>query len=214
MKLDGAKNEVDKLHMLMLFIFIAVFVWSIINPKDLFTWFLEVLPAIIGLVTILLTYNRFRLTNLAYILILIHSIILIIGGHYTYAEMPIFNWLRDTFHLSRNYYDRLGHFVQGFIPAIIIREILLRKSPLRQGKLLNFLIISVCLAISASYELLEWWVAKATGTAAEAFLGTQGDVWDTQWDMFLALIGSICSLLTLSNIHNFFLQGLCSKRGR
>ncbi|MDW8802653.1 DUF2238 domain-containing protein [Clostridium sp. A1-XYC3] len=214
MKLDGAKNEVDKLHMIMLFIFIAVFVWSIINPKDLFTWFLEVLPAIIGLVTILLTYNRFRLTNLAYILILIHSIILIIGGHYTYAEMPIFNWLRDTFHLSRNYYDRLGHFVQGFIPAIIIREILLRKSPLRQGKLLNFLTISVCLAISASYELLEWWVAKATGTAAEAFLGTQGDVWDTQWDMFLALIGSICSLLTLSSIHNFFLQGLCSKRGR
>lgn len=214
MKLDGVKNEVDKLHMLMLFIFIAVFVWSIINPKDLFTWFLEVLPAIIGLVTILLTYNRFRLTNLAYILILIHSVILIIGGHYTYAEMPIFNWLRDTFHLSRNYYDRLGHFVQGVIPAIIIREILLRKSPLRQGKLLNFLIISVCLAISASYELLEWWVAKATGTAAEAFLGTQGDVWDTQWDMFLALIGSFCSLLTLSNIHNFFLQGLCSKRGR
>jgi putative membrane protein len=140
------------------------------------------------------------------VLILIHSIILIIGGHYTYAEMPAFNWLRDTFDLSRNYYDRLGHFAQGFIPAIIMREILLRTSPLRRGKLLNILVICTCLAISASYELIEWGVAEATGSAADAFLGTQGDVWDTQWDMFFALIGSISSLLLLTRVHDKFLK--------
>jgi len=133
---------------------------------DLFTWFLEVLPAVIGLILIIITYKRFRLTNIVYVLILIHSIILIIGGHYTYAEMPAFNWLRDTFDLSRNYYDRLGHFAQGFIPAIIMREILLRTSPLRRGKLLNILVICTCLAISASYELIEWGVAESTGSCS------------------------------------------------
>lgn len=200
-------EEKDKyLHICLLSIFITTFIWSVINPKELFTWFLEVLPAVIGLVVILITYNKFRLTNFTYVLILIHSIILIIGGHYTYAEMPIFNWLKDAFHLFRNYYDRLGHFVQGFIPTIIIREILLRKSRLKRGKLLNFLIVSTCLAISASYELIEWAVSEATGTAAEAFLGTQGDVWDTQWDMFFALIGSICSLIILSEVHDSFLK--------
>lgn len=141
-----------------------------------------------------------------YVLILIQAIILVIGGHYTYAEMPFFNWLRDTFHLARNHYDRLGHFVQGFVPAMISREILLRKSPLKNGKLLSFLVISICLAISASYELIEWGVAAATGSAADAFLGTQGDVWDTQWDMLLALCGSIISLLTLQKFHNSVLK--------
>ena len=196
------KVVVEHFHVALLCIFIAVFIWSLINPMDLFTWFLEVLPAVIGLIVIIITYKRFRLTNIVYVLILIHSIILIIGGHYTYAEMPAFNWLRDTFDLSRNYYDRLGHFAQGFIPAIIIREILLRTSSLRRGKLLNFLVICTCLAISASYELIEWGVAEATGSAADAFLGTQGDIWDTQWDMFMALIGSISSLLLLSRDHD------------
>ena len=196
------KVVVEHFHVALLCIFIAVFIWSLINPMDLFTWFLEVLPAVIGLIVIIITYKRFRLTNIVYVLILIHSIILIIGGHYTYAEMPAFNWLRDTFDLSRNYYDRLGHFAQGFIPAIIMREILLRNSPLRRGKLLNILVICTCLAISASYELIEWGVAEATGSAADAFLGTQGDIWDTQWDMFMALIGSISSLLLLSRAHD------------
>jgi putative membrane protein len=200
------KVVVEHFHVALMCIFITVFIWSLINPMDLFTWFLEVLPAVIGLILIIITYNRFRLTNIVYVLILIHSIILIIGGHYTYAEMPAFNWLRDTFDLSRNYYDRLGHFAQGFIPAIIMREILLRTSPLRRGKLLNILVICTCLAISASYELIEWGVAEATGSAADAFLGTQGDVWDTQWDMLFALIGSISSLLLLTRVHDKFLK--------
>ena len=206
MKPRENKKVVEDFHVGLLFIFTVVFTWSFINPKDLFTWFLEVFPVVIGLIVIVITYNRFRLTNLVYVLILIHSIILIIGGHYTYAEMPIFNWVRDAFHLSRNHYDRLGHFAQGFIPAVISREILLRKSLLKRGKLLNFLIICVCLAISASYELIEWGVAEATGTAADAFLGTQGDVWDTQWDMFFALVGSICSLLVMPRVHDSFLK--------
>lgn len=200
------KKDIEPLHIALLLIFLVTLLWSVIHPKDLFTWFLEVLPALIGLAAILITYNRFRLTNLVYVLILIQAIILVIGGHYTYAEMPFFNWLRDTFHLARNHYDRLGHFVQGFVPAMISREILLRKSPLKNGKLLSFLVISICLAISASYELIEWGVAAATGSAADAFLGTQGDVWDTQWDMLLALCGSIISLLTLQKFHNSVLK--------
>lgn len=195
-------------HIGLLVSFIGVFIWSGINPKDIFTWFLEVLPAVIGLVIVLGTYNRFRLTNLVYVLIWIHMIILVVGGHYTYAEMPLFNWLRDTFDLARNYYDRLGHFAQGFIPAVIAREILLRKTPLRPGKMLFFIVVSVSLAISAAYELIEWGVAEATGTAADAFLGTQGDVWDTQWDMFMALIGSTLALLTLNKLHNRHLREL------
>ena len=202
-----SKND-KALHVGLLIIFFGVLIWSVINPRDLFTWFLEVLPALIGLAVIIFIYNRFRLTNLVYLLVLVHVIILMIGGHYTYAEMPIFNWIRDTFHLARNYYDRLGHFAQGFIPAIIVREILLRKSGLQRGKLLSFIIISICLAISASYELIEWGVAEATGSAAEAFLGTQGDVWDTQWDMLFALSGAIISLISMSNLHDKFLRKL------
>ncbi|WP_236860239.1 DUF2238 domain-containing protein [Candidatus Formimonas warabiya] len=204
-------KKVEPLHTGLLIILFGVLIWSVINPKDLFTWFLEVIPALIGLIVLTLTYNRFRLTNLVYILILLHAIILIIGGHYTYAEMPIFNWIRDTFDLARNYYDRLGHFAQGFIPAIIAREILLRKAELKPSKLLSFIIISICLAISASYELIEWGVAEATGSAADAFLGTQGDVWDTQWDMFMALLGAIISLVSISNLHDKYLRKLIDK---
>jgi len=200
------KKDIELLHIGLLLLFLVSLLWSVINPKDLFTWFLEVLPALIGLAVILITYNRFRLTNLVYVLILIQATILVIGGHYTYAEMPFFNWLRDTFHLARNHYDRLGHFAQGFVPAIISREILLRKSPLQKGKLLSFLVISICLAISASYELIEWGVATATGSAADAFLGTQGDIWDTQWDMLFALCGAVISLLTLRKFHDSVLK--------
>lgn len=207
------KNDIEPLHIGLLLIFLVTLLWSVINPKDLFTWFLEVLPALIGLAFILTTYNRFRLTNLVYVLILIHAIILVIGGHYTYAEMPFFNWLRDTFQLERNYYDRLGHFAQGFVPALISREILLRKSALKSGKLLSFLVISICLAISASYELIEWGVATATGSAADAFLGTQGDVWDTQWDMFLALCGAVISLLILQKHHDSAVNEIKEKIG-
>ena len=204
-------KKVEPLHTGLLLILLSVLIWSVINPKDLFTWFLEVAPALIGLVVLSYTYNRFRLTNLLYSLILVHAIILIVGGHYTYAEMPLFNWLRDTFHFARNYYDRLGHFAQGFIPALIVREILLRKSGLKRGKLLFFISISICLAISALYELIEWGVAEATGSAADAFLGTQGDVWDTQWDMFMALLGAAISLLSMSNLHDRFLKRLTDR---
>lgn len=199
-------NTPQPFHIALLVSFIAIFIWSVINPKDIFTWLLEVLPAVIGLAVVLLTYNKFRLTNFVYALIWIHAVILVIGGHYTYAEMPLFNWLRDTFDLARNYYDRVGHFAQGFIPAIIAREILLRKSPLQRGKMLSFLVVCICLAISASYELIEWGVAVATGSAADAFLGTQGDVWDTQWDMFFALCGSVISLISMSKLHDRYLK--------
>lgn len=180
----------------------AFFVWSAINPHDRFTWFLEVLPVIIALPLLAATYGRFPLSRLVYVLITVHGAILMIGGHYTYAEMPLFNWLRDTYGWDRNYYDRLGHVAQGFIPAIIAREILLRKSPLQPGKWLFFIVCCVVLAISAFYEFLEWWVALASGSEATAFLATQGDVWDTQWDMLLALLGAITAQLLLAEIHN------------
>jgi putative membrane protein len=196
-------------HLTLLFIVLMVLLWSGIHPHDQFTWFLEVFPAIIGII-IMVTYRRFRFSNLVYFLIAIHMIILMVGGHYTYAQVPLFNWIRDTFDLSRNHYDRLGHLAQGFIPAMVSREILLRLSPLNKGKLLNFIIICICLAISASYELIEFLVAVVTGTAAEAFLGTQGDIWDTQMDMFMALTGSILALLSLSSLHDKSLKQMNS----
>ncbi|WPC40273.1 DUF2238 domain-containing protein [Clostridium sp. JS66] len=195
-------KQISKIHSMFLIIFFIVFIWSAIYPKDSFTWFLEVFPAIIGIIIIIFTYKKFRFTTFVYGLMLIHAIILLIGGHYTYAEMPLFNWIKDSFHLSRNYYDRLGHFAQGFIPAFISREILIRKAYLKKGKMLLFIVICICLAISAAYELIEWLVAEVTGSAADAFLGTQGDVWDTQWDMFFALIGSMSAVFMFSKIHD------------
>ena len=192
----------SKNYLVMLFIYIAVLIWSAINPHDYFTWFLEVAPAIIGLVILGATYKKFRFTDMAYWLMLIHAIILMVGGHYTYAEVPLFDRLRDAYDLSRNHYDKVGHFAQGFIPAIIAREILVRKSPLNQSKWLFFIVVCICLAMSAFYEFIEWWVAAATGTAAEAFLGTQGYVWDTQSDMFLAFLGAILALVFLGKIHD------------
>lgn len=190
-------------YLSLLFIsFILVFIWSAIRPHDYFTWFLEVFPAIIALPILFFTYKKFPLTRLLYLLILLHAVILMIGGHYTYAEVPVFNWLRDTFDLSRNYYDRVGHVAQGFVPAIIAREILLRKQVVKQSAWLFFLVTCVSLAISAFYEFLEWWVARASGSDAVAFLATQGDVWDTQWDMFLALVGAICAQILLAKLHD------------
>ena len=183
-------------------IFFVVLIWSGINPKDQFTWFLEVAPALIGFAVIAATYKKFTLTGLAYTLILIHCIILMVGGHYTYAEVPLFDWIRDVFALERNNYDKVGHLAQGFIPAILAREIFIRKSVVSTRAWLNFLIVCFCLAVSAFYELIEWWVAELSGESAEAFLGTQGYVWDTQSDMALALLGAILSLFLLSRLHD------------
>lgn len=173
-----------------------------LQPHDRFTWFLEILPILAVVPLLIGTYARFRLTPLVYRLIFLHAMILMIGGHYTYAEVPIGFWAQDLFNLPRNHYDRLGHLAQGFVPAILAREILLRCSPLQPGKWTFFLTTSVCLAISAAYELFEWVTALATGEAADAFLGTQGDVWDTQWDMFLALVGALASQLLLGSFHD------------
>jgi len=190
---------------LWLTIFFAVFIWSVIKPHDYFTWFLEVFPAIIALMILVGTYRAFQFSHLVYWLILVHAVILMIGGHYTYAEVPLFTWLKDIFALSRNNYDKVGHFAQGFVPAMVAREILIRKSPLTPGKWLFFIVVCICLAISAFYELIEWWVAVGTGEAAESFLGTQGDIWDSQSDMFLALIGAVSALVLLGKYHDTLL---------
>lgn len=181
---------------------LAVFILSAIHPHDYFTWMLEVFPAIIGAVILSATYRRFRFTTLVYTLIAVHMIILMVGGHYTYAEVPVGNWIRDQFELSRNHYDRLGHFAQGFVPAMIAREVLLRLNLLKRGRWLFVMVVSVCLAVSALYELLEWMVSALTGSAGDAFLGTQGDVFDTQKDMAMALIGAVTALITLAKVHD------------
>jgi putative membrane protein len=203
------ENPSTRLHPAWFLVAIVpVFIWSAINPHDRFTWFLEVAPVLIGAPLLVLTYRHFPLTTFAYTMLALHAIILIIGGHYTYAEVPLFDWIRDAWGLARNHYDRLGHFAQGFIPAVIAREILLRVTPLQRGGWLRFLVVCICLALSASYELIEWGVAEGTGSAADAFLGTQGDPWDTQWDMALALTGALTSLALTERIHDRFLVRL------
>ncbi len=187
---------------------LALLAWSGLRPHDRFTWLLEVAPILIGVPVLIATRRRVPLTPLAYRLIFVHALILMAGGHYTYAEVPLGYWVKDALGLARNNYDRLGHFAQGFVPAILAREILLRKTPLRRGGWLFFLVTCVCLAISACYELVEWWTAVATGEAATAFLGTQGDPWDTQWDMFTALIGALAAQLTLARVHDRELSAL------
>ena len=189
-------------------IFSVVFVWSGINPKDYFTWILEVFPTIIGAIILLATYKTFKLTSLLYFFILLHCIILMVGGHYTYAEVPLFDTIKDIFHSDRNNYDKLGHFFQGFVPALLAREILIRKQVINGRAWLNYCVISIVLAFSAFYELIEWWVAIGTGEGAEAFLGTQGYQWDTQSDMAFALLGGIVSLVSLSFVHDKQLKKL------
>lgn len=191
-----------------LILFFSTWIWSGIEPKDYPTWLLETAPALIAVILVMATRRRFPLTSLAYVLILIHSLILMIGGHYTYAEVPLFDWLKETLHQERNNFDKLGHFAQGFVPAIVAREILVRNKVVNGNSWLNFLIVCVCLAISAFYELIEWLVALFSEEAAEAFLGTQGYIWDTQTDMAMALAGAILALPTLSGWHDRQLQTL------
>lgn len=183
-------------------IFAAVLVWSYIDAKDRYTWWLESSPALIALVILAATRRRHPLTPLCYAVILGHSVVLMVGGHYTYADVPLFDWLKETLGWDRNNYDKVGHFVQGFAPALIAREILLRSTPLQRGAWLNYLVVSVCLAISAFYELVEWGVALVSKQAADSFLGTQGYIWDTQSDMAWALAGAVLSVALLGRWHD------------
>ncbi|HWA58589.1 MAG TPA: DUF2238 domain-containing protein [Gemmatimonadales bacterium] len=192
----------------LLAVVLAVLLWSGVAPHDRFTWFLEVAPVLIGIPIVLLTARRFPLTPLVCTLLAIHACILMVGGKYTYAEVPLGYWVSGVMGWTRNNYDRLGHFAQGFVPAIVAREILLRRSPLARGKWLAFIVVCICLAISATYELVEWGTAISTGTAADAFLGTQGDPWDTQEDMAMAGIGAIAALVTLTRVHDRQLERL------
>ena len=191
-----------RLPLLFLLFYCVVFVWSSIGPKEYFTWWLEVAPALIGLGVLVMTYRRFPLTDLAYGLILFQCVILMVGGHYTYAEVPLGEWARDAFGMERNNYDKVGHFAQGFVPAIITREVLLRAGVVAVRAWRNFFIVCVCMAVSVVYEFIEWLAAAASGGAADAFLGTQGYAWDTQSDMLYATVGAIAALAALSKWHD------------
>lgn len=180
-------------------ILIAAFAWSMINPYNNTTWFLDALPAISGVIILASVYNKFRFTNFNYWMVIIHCIILLIGAHYTYAREPLFNYIKELLDLSRNNYDKIGHFAQGFFPALIVRELLIRTSPLRPGKWLFFVVVSVALAFSAFYEMFEWWTAVYLNDVADDFIGAQGYVWDTQSDMFFAMTGSILSQIIFKN---------------
>lgn len=191
----------------LVFCVLAVMVWSGMAPKDRFTWIMEVFPVWIGLGLLYWKRMSFRLTDLLYGLLALHAVVLCIGGRYTYAEVPFGFWLQSVFHFSRNHYDRIGHFAQGFVPAILAREILIRKDVVKKSWLF-FIVSSICLSFSAFYEMLEWWTAEMTGEAGQAFLGTQGDVWDTQWDMCWAMLGALTSQLILARWHDLQLNEL------
>jgi putative membrane protein len=193
------------IHSFIVLFFIGLIV-SAIQPKEYFTWFLEVVPALIGFVILAITYKKFTFTNFTYFFILIHCYILFLGGHYTYAEVPLFDWIKETFHQSRNNYDKVGHFAQGFVPALIIRELFIRKKVIANESFFNFIVVAICLAISAAYEWIEWWVSLSTGEGGDAFLGTQGDIWDTQSDMLTATIGAIVMLVVLSKAQSKAIQ--------
>lgn len=189
-------------HLTLIILFFIGLIWSGIQPFDYFTWGLEVFPAVLGIIILIFTFKQFQFTFLTYCFILLHSFILFVGGHYTYAEVPLFDWIKEVFDLSRNNYDKVGHFAQGFIPAMIVRELFVRKNIVPIKKWLNFIVVSICLSFSAVYEFLEWWVALFSGENADAFLGTQGYVWDTQSDMFYATIGAITMLVLLSKVQD------------
>jgi putative membrane protein len=191
-----------RLRPTLLLLFVIALAWSAVRPHDYFTWILEVFPALIGVVLLLATHKRFPLTPLLCVLLFVHALILIVGGHYTYAEVPLGFWMERAFGFARNHYDRIGHFAQGFVPAIVAREILVRRDVVRGRGWLFMIVVSICLAISSAYELLEWIVAVLSGSAGDAFLGTQGDVWDTQKDMFLAGVGAIVAQLTVARVHD------------
>jgi len=191
-----------KKHALLVFLFFAGLIISAINPHDYFTWVLEVFPAIIGFAVLALTYKRFQFSYFAYVMILLHCCVLFIGGHYTYAQVPAFNWLRDVLHQSRNNYDKLGHFFQGFVPAMITRELFIRFHVIQQRNWIAFLTVCVSGTISLLYELLEWLVSVTSGSSGDSFLGTQGDVWDTQSDMLFAIIGATCMVLLFAKLQD------------
>lgn len=204
---DMKGKSVVTIHVLLLLIVTAVFIWSIINPASYKSWALEATPAIIVLIITLLTYKKFRLTTLSYFIIAIMAILMFVGGHYTYSKVPLFNWLKDTFDFKRNHYDRFGHFIKGMF-SIVIRELLLRKTRLTKGTWLFWIVTSISLAISAMYEIIEWlsFIIGKGGKTAKNFLGNQGDIWDAQWDMVLTLAGTIIALLFLSKLHNKLLR--------
>jgi putative membrane protein len=201
-------NSISKEPLVLMTLTVLVTIVSGIAPYDHATWALEVAPVVIVLAILLATYRRFPLTLLAYRVLFVHALILIAGGHYTYARVPAGFWVQDLFDLSRNHYDRLGHLAQGFVPAIVVREVLVRLSPLARGGWLWLTVTSMCLAFSAFYELIEWWTAVIAGGGAVEFLGTQGDPWDAQWDMFCALIGALLAQLLLGRLHDRRLQAL------
>lgn len=205
------ENSISKLHIFLLASLSSVLVWSAIKPHDYFTWFLEVLPAVLAVGIFAFFYRRFRFTNLVYVIVWFHCIVLIVGGKYTYAEMPLFDYFKEVFGWSRNNYDKVGHFMQGFSPVLIVREVFIRKNVVNGKWWTLFLTICVPLAFSAFYEFVEWWVAVATGDSAEAFLGTQGFQWDTQTDMFMCLTGSILALFFLSGWQDKQMSGFEQK---
>jgi len=196
----------DKTKKIMLAIFFIALIISGIKPHDYFTWFLEVIPALLALAILAVTYKKFQFSNFIYGFILFHLIILIIGGHYTYALTPIGFWIQDLFDFSRNHYDRFGHLMQGFVPALVARELIIKKNIIPNRKWMAFFIVFTILGFSAFYEFFEWGMAILTGDSATAFLGTQGDVWDTQWDMFMCFVGSILALILLSKIHDKYIK--------
>jgi len=195
-------NNSPRRQMIWMGIFLAVLIWSGINPKEYGTWILEVVPAVLGAAVLWYTRNSFPLTTMTYALILVHCVILMVGGHYTYAEVPLFDWIQDEFDLMRNNYDKVGHFAQGFIPAIITREIVVRKKVFTSTRWRNFFIVCFCLGFSAFYELIEWWVALMSEDAVDSFLGTQGYIWDTQSDMAWALFGALLAIAFLGRWHD------------
>ncbi|MBS4171759.1 DUF2238 domain-containing protein [Bacillus sp. FJAT-49736] len=197
--------RINRIHLLLFSMIIIVFIWSSIKATDYFTWVLEVTPAVLGIFILVITYRKFPFTTLSYLIITILAIFMFIGGHYTYARVPLFHWFKEVLHTQRNEYDRFGHFAKGFF-AIAIREILIRKSCLQPSKWLIFITLSFVLAISALYEIVEWLVAEILGRSAKDFLGTQGDVWDSEWDMSLSFLGGILCLILLSKLHNTFLK--------
>ncbi|WP_296381865.1 DUF2238 domain-containing protein [Winogradskyella sp.] len=190
-----------KLIYSLLVLIILLLIWSAVNPFEYFTWILEVSPAVIGIIVLVLTFKRFRFTNLVYVLIFFHCAILIIGGHYTYAEVPLFDWIQEVFNQTRNNYDKVGHFAQGFVPAMIARELVIRKQVVNSNSWLNFIIVCMAMAISVTYEFIEWAVSLGTGEGGDSFLGTQGYIWDTQSDMLFATIGAIIALILFGKYH-------------
>jgi putative membrane protein len=203
-----------KKYWILIILFLLGLVLSGIHPHDYFTWLLEVFPAIIGLFVLLLTFKKFKFSDLTYFLILAHCYILFIGGHYTYAEVPLFDWIKDTFEQSRNNYDKVGHFAQGFVPAMIVRELFVRKEIVKHTSWLSFLTVCVCISISVFYEFLEWLVAIIIGESADSFLGTQGYVWDTQSDMLYATIGALCMVIFISKIQDKQIEKMRSTRNQ